>query len=302
MTTYPLSAEDREIQERARRFVDEELIPWEEHAEAQRRPASPRTSARKHHDRAIELGFYAMNMPKELGGSGHDHPAAGARSPSRSGGSRTRSAGASTRRPRGRRPSSSDHQMQTWILPTIRGERHECYAITEAGAGSDVDAIEATARRDGDEYVLNGEKMHVTSYNGADLLLLPGEDRRRAARGRARDVLRRQGHAGRAARARAAPTRTRTPTRTPIVAFDDVRVPAANLIGAGGRRHGVHVRVVPLRAADDRRTLLRRGRAADRRGHRVRAAARAVRRSRSSSTRRSRTCSPTRSPSCGPRA
>ena len=34
MTTYPLSAEDREIQERARRFVDEELIPWEEHAEA----------------------------------------------------------------------------------------------------------------------------------------------------------------------------------------------------------------------------------------------------------------------------
>ena len=48
----------------------------------------------------------------------------------------------------------SEHQMQTWILPTIRGEQHECYAITEAGAGSDVDAIEATARRDGDDYVL----------------------------------------------------------------------------------------------------------------------------------------------------
>ena len=43
--------------------------------------------------------------------------------------------------------------------------REECYAITEEGAGSDVDAIEATARRDGDEYVLNGEKWHVTSYN-----------------------------------------------------------------------------------------------------------------------------------------
>ena len=97
----------------------------------------------------------------------------------------------------------SDHQMQTWILPTIRGERHECYAITEAGAGSDVDAIEATARRDGDEYVLSGEKMHVTSYDSADLLLLPGEDRRRPERGRARDVLRRQGHAGRAACSRA---------------------------------------------------------------------------------------------------
>ena len=61
----------------------------------------------------------------------------------------------------------SDHQMETWILPTIRGEMHECYAITEEGAGSDVDAIEATARRDGDDYVLNGVKMHVTSFNHA---------------------------------------------------------------------------------------------------------------------------------------
>ena len=48
------------------------------------------------------------------------------------------------------------------------GERHECYAITEEGAGSDVDAIESTARRTGEDYVLNGTKMHVTSYNTAD--------------------------------------------------------------------------------------------------------------------------------------
>ena len=38
----------------------------------------------------------------------------------------------------------------------------------EEGAGSDVDAIVSTARRDGDDYVLNGTKMHVTSYNTAD--------------------------------------------------------------------------------------------------------------------------------------
>ena len=62
MTTYPLSDEDRAIQERTRRFVDEELIPWEEHAEANdgRIPDDERS---KHHDRAIELGLYAMNMP-----------------------------------------------------------------------------------------------------------------------------------------------------------------------------------------------------------------------------------------------
>jgi Acyl-CoA dehydrogenase, middle domain len=59
-------------------------------------------------------------------------------------------------------------QLERWVLPTIRGERRECYAITEEGAGSDVDAIQATAHRDGDGYRLNGVKWHVTSFNHAD--------------------------------------------------------------------------------------------------------------------------------------
>ena len=64
--------------------------------------------------------------------------------------------------------------------PTVRGETHECYAITEEYAGSDVADLAATARRDGDDYVLDGEKWHVTSYNEADLRVLPGRaDRRR---------------------------------------------------------------------------------------------------------------------------
>jgi alkylation response protein AidB-like acyl-CoA dehydrogenase len=54
----------------------------------------------------------------------------------------------------------------------VAGERHECYAITEEGAGSDVDAIAATARRQGDAYVLDGVKWHVTSFNTADYLFV----------------------------------------------------------------------------------------------------------------------------------
>ena len=54
-------------------------------------------------------------------------------------------------------------QRERWLRPAVRGESDECYAITEEGAGSDVDAIKATARRDGDHYMLNGEKWHVTA-------------------------------------------------------------------------------------------------------------------------------------------
>ena len=61
------------------------------------------------------------------------------------------------------------------MRPTVRGEREECYAITEESAGSDVDGIVATARRDGDDYVLDGEKWHVTSYNTADYAFFQGK-------------------------------------------------------------------------------------------------------------------------------
>ena len=299
MTTYPLSAEDREIQERARRFVDEELIPWEEHAEADGGHI-PEDERAKHHDRAIELGFYAMNMPKELGGTGMTTLQQVLVSEQI--GRVTNALGWCVHTPPAWAPAVvDDHQMQTWILPTIRGEQHECYAITEAGAGSDVDAIEATARRDGDGYVLNGEKMHVTSFNGATYCFFQAKIVGGPHEGEhAMFFVDKETPGVRLVRE---PAYTHTyPDTHAIVAFEDVRVPAANLVGAGGRRHGVHVRVVPLRAADDRRPLLRRRRAPDRRGHRVRAAARAVRAARSSSTRRSRTCSPTRSPSSGRRA
>ena len=59
----------------------------------------------------------------------------------------------------------TEEQLQEYILPMMRGEKKDCYAITEAGPGSDVSGLEATAVRDGDDYVLNGEKWYVTSGN-----------------------------------------------------------------------------------------------------------------------------------------
>ncbi|MFO1035638.1 MAG: acyl-CoA dehydrogenase family protein [Geminicoccaceae bacterium] len=62
-------------------------------------------------------------------------------------------------------------QIERWILPLAKGTRREAYAITEEGAGSDVATLRATARRDGDEYVLDGEKWYVTGGNKADFLI-----------------------------------------------------------------------------------------------------------------------------------
>jgi acyl-CoA dehydrogenase len=231
MTTYPLSEADREIQDRARGFVDDELIPWEEHAE-EHGGQIPTDARQRHHDLAIELGLYAMNLPTELGGTGMTTLQQVLVSEQI--GRVTNALGWCVHTPAAWAPAvMTPAQIDRWLRPTIRGERHECYAITEAGAGSDVDAIEATARRDGDEYVLAGEKMHVTSFNSADYLFfqakLVGGDHD------AEHAMFVVDKATPGVRLVREPRYTHTyPDTHAIVAFDDVRIPADQLIGAEG--------------------------------------------------------------------
>ncbi len=166
MSGYPLSAEDRAVQQRARAFVDEELIPWEVHAE-EHDGHIPDDAHGRHRRMAMDLGFSAMNMPTDLGGGGYSMLRQVLVSEQI--GRVTNALGWCVHTPAAWAPEvMTPAQVDRWLKPAIQGTSHECYAITEAGAGSDVDAIEATARRDGDGYVLNGEKWHVTSFNTAD--------------------------------------------------------------------------------------------------------------------------------------
>jgi alkylation response protein AidB-like acyl-CoA dehydrogenase len=226
-----MSGEDREIQERARRFVDGELIPWEQHAE-EHGGELPSDVAAQHHDMAIELGLFAMNIPVEHGGTGMT--TFQQTLVSEQIGRVTNALGWCVHTPPAWAPQvATPEQMERWILPTVRGEAHECYAITEESAGSDVDAIEATARRDGDDYVLNGVKMHVTSFNTASYLFFEAKLAGGAHEGE---------HAMFFVDVDTPGVRVvRTPAYThtyaehhPIVAFEDVRVPASHLVGAEG--------------------------------------------------------------------
>ena len=128
------------------------------------------------------------------------------------------------------RPRTS---VERWLLPAVRGEKHEAYAITEEFAGSDVSRIATTARRDGDEYVIDGVKWHVTSFNLADYVFVEA-------------VLSEGEHAGDHVLLVVdlpwpGVEVVRTPQYShniadehPIVAFNRVRVPVTNLVGEEG--------------------------------------------------------------------
>jgi alkylation response protein AidB-like acyl-CoA dehydrogenase len=231
MTTYPLSAEDRDIQDRVRRFVDEDLIPWEQHAEEHGGHIPPEVKA-EHQRKVHDLGVFAMNLPVELGGGGFTMLQQVLVSEQI--GRVTNALGWVLHTPAAWAPAvMTDEQIERWLEPTIRGERHECYAITEAGAGSDVDAIEATARRDGDDYVLNGEKMHVTSYNTADHIFFQAKLVGGSNEGAHAMFVLDKNTPG--VRLVAEPAYMHTyPDSHALVAFEDVRVPASQLIGPEG--------------------------------------------------------------------
>ena len=227
---YGLSEEDLAIQARARGFADE-LIPFEGQAEAAGGELPADVTA-GHAKRARELGLHSTNMPAELGGGGCTTLQQVL--VQEQAGRVTNALGWVAATPPSWLPVvATADQIDRYVRPAISGEREECYAITEEGAGSDVDAIEATAHRDGDAYLLNGVKWHVTSYNTADFAFFQARLRGGPHDGEHAMFLVDLPSPG--VRVVRTPAYTHTISHHhPIVAFENVRVPAANLVGAEG--------------------------------------------------------------------
>jgi acyl-CoA dehydrogenase len=224
---YGLTTADLELQARARKFADQ-LIPYELEAE-QHEGRLPSGLAQAHQQRAIELGLYATNMPRSVGGGGCTTVQQVL--VQEQAGRVTNALGWCMHTPPGWWPAvASDYQRDRWVVPAAHGDLHECYAITEELAGSDVAAIQSTARRRGDTYLLDGEKWHVTSFNEASYVLFQA-------------VLSDGPNAGEQAlfvvdlpspgvRVVRTPTFSHTFAHEhPIVAFEGVEVPETHLVG-----------------------------------------------------------------------
>jgi len=155
--------------DRAFRFATEELIPHEVEAELNQGRLPPEVEQR-HKQLAIELGFSAMDVPKSHGGlqlRTVDQVAVW----EQLGRVTNALSWCFSEAQAWMFEACSEDQVRRFILPLVRGERKECYAITESGSGSDV-AIETTARRMPGGYAITGEKWYVTSANHADYLIL----------------------------------------------------------------------------------------------------------------------------------
>jgi alkylation response protein AidB-like acyl-CoA dehydrogenase len=129
----------------------------------------------------------------------------------------------------------TDEQKARWLPGFVRGEIITAIAMTEPGAGSDLQGLQTTARRDGDEWVLNGSKTFITNGINADLVIVVARtDPEAGARGFSLLVVER-GMPG-FERGRNLDKIGLKAQDTAELFFDDVRVPSANLLGTEG--HG----------------------------------------------------------------
>lgn len=225
--------EQRLLSDSVGAFVKAEMVPHENMVE--RTGEVPEDLFQEIKRKSIAAGFYALNMPAEHGGGGLSSLERAIAEMEF--GRASRALQMICNRPAPILKACRGDQIDTYLKPTIRGERWDCFALTEPGTGSDARAITTRATAHGDDYLINGTKQFITQAMRADYIIVfavTGVD---------------QGPRGPVKRItaflvdKASSGVSVSPLRcvsnrgliSTIVTLEDVRVPKRNILGAEGQ-------------------------------------------------------------------
>src|SRR5215217_6546999 len=166
----PFTEEHEAFRRTVRAFVDKEMAPYG--LEWDRAGIFPRELFKK----CADLGFLGINHDPKFGGSGLDYWYVTAfceeMSYSRNAGVNMALLVQSQMATPIINEIGTDEQKREFLEPALKGEKIAALGVSEPGCGSDVASIKTTARRDGDDYVINGSKMWITNGTRADFITL----------------------------------------------------------------------------------------------------------------------------------
>jgi alkylation response protein AidB-like acyl-CoA dehydrogenase len=229
---FSLDDEQRAIRDTVRDFIRKEVMPLEQEVlrrEREHREGLELSELRELQLKARTYGYWGLSTPEEYGGMDLSAVMQSlvwteiGRSwvPFRFGGEADNIL-----------YFADDAQKAEYLLPTIEGDRISCFAITEPDAGSDAANISMTAVRDGDDWILNGEKTFITKGNDADfaiVIAVTDPDLRVNAGGATAFLVDRE------MGWKSSPIDTMGVYSPASLSFDDVRVPARNVLGECGQ-------------------------------------------------------------------
>lgn len=231
MLPRTLYAEEHEIyRQSVRRFVEKEIAPHHEQWERDR------MVSREAWLKAGEAGLLCASLPEEYGGGGGDflHSCVGIEELARVGASGPAFHLHSEIVAPYIYRYASEEQKREWLPKMARGEMIGAIAMSEPGAGSDLQGIRTTAVKDGNQYTVNGQKIFITNGQLADLVIVVTKtDPEAKSKGVSLIVVER-GREG-FERGRNLEKLGWKAQDTSELFFDQVRVPTSNLIGEEGR-------------------------------------------------------------------
>lgn len=127
----------------------------------------------------------------------------------------------------------TEEQKQKYLVPAIKGEKIGAFGLTEPNAGSDAGAVETTARREGDDYILNGTKMYITNGTICDFVLVAAStDRSQRTRGISAFIVEKGTPGFTAIKMHKFCMRS---AEIAELVFEDCKIPVENLIGEEGK-------------------------------------------------------------------
>ena len=228
---FALTEEQQMIVETTRSFVENELYPYE--AEIERTGHLDMDVIKDVQKKAMDAGLYAANIPEEFGGAGLD-TLTWLLYEKELGRANYALHWTGVARPSNILCAGTPEQREKYLEPCVRGEKWDCMAMTEPGAGSDLRGMKATAKQDGDDWIINGTKHFISHADIADFTIVyvaTGEED--TARGKKKLITSffvDKGTPGYTVRDGYNNVSHRGYTNS-ILEFDDCRVPARNMLG-----------------------------------------------------------------------
>ncbi|NYF23366.1 acyl-CoA dehydrogenase family protein [Sporosarcina sp. JAI121] len=227
---FEFTDEQKMLRKTARQFVDTEIMPhiqkWD--AEGRFDPAIWKKLA--------NLGFMGVCIPEQYGGSGMDYNSLAVLCEELERGDTTFRTAVSVHiglNSMSLMQWGSEEQKLKYLVPQAKGEKIGAFGLTEPGAGSDVAAMVTTAVRDGDDYVLNGQKTWISLCDVADhFLVFAYTDKKMKHHGISAFIVERTtpGFSSKAIKGKYGIRAGNTGE----LFFEDMRIPAANLLGGEG--------------------------------------------------------------------
>jgi alkylation response protein AidB-like acyl-CoA dehydrogenase len=227
---FEFTDEHKLLRKTVRQYVDDEILPhiaeWD----------STGGFDPKVWKRLAELGFMGVCVPEAYGGSGMDYNALAIVCEELERGDTAFRTAVSVHiglNSMTLMQWGTEEQKQKYLIPQAKGEKIGAFGLTEPGAGSDVAAMSTTATRDGDDYILKGQKTWISLCDKADnFVVFAYTDKSKKHHGISAFIVERtmEGFSSKAIKGKYGIRAGNTGE----IFFDEIRVPAANRIGQEG--------------------------------------------------------------------